>query len=83
MAFISVGYKNIVNAKKINAITVMGSSPIKRAVREAKKRSQCIDATEGARTNSVIFLEDGFVILSANMVETILKRLEKNEERND
>lgn len=83
MAYISVGYGNLVNAEKINAISTMGSAPIRRIIKEAKKRQQCIDVTEGSKTSSVIFLIDGYIILSAFTPETLQKRLEKVEKNNE
>ena len=76
MAFISVGYGNIVNADRIIAVSSAISAPSKRTVQEAKDTGRCIDVTQGRKTKSVIIMDSDHVILSALHVETVAMRIE-------
>ena len=79
MKFISIGYNNYVNLGKVLGIVSYYSAPVKRAVQEAKAKKLIIDGTNGRKTNSVIFLEDGYIALSASMPETLFKRINNEE----
>ena len=75
--FVSVGYGNMVNVEKILGISAYNTAPIKRRVASAKKNNICIDMTMGRTTSAVIFMQDNYIILSANSIETIAKKIEK------
>ncbi|MBR6380451.1 MAG: DUF370 domain-containing protein [Lachnospiraceae bacterium] len=72
--FIHVGFGNMVNAAHIDAVVAPDGAPVKRIVQTAKENGTAIDASSGRRTRSVIFLENGRVVLSALMPETIAGR---------
>lgn len=72
---VNIGFGNIVNATRIVAIISPDSAPIKRLVQNAKDAGQAIDATQGRRTRAVMIMDDGHIILSALLPETISSRM--------
>lgn len=77
MSVFSVGFGNYVARERVIAIISTESSPIKRAVQEAKKEGAVIDATQGRKTKSVLFMDDGRLVISGLGPETLAKRLEE------
>lgn len=73
--FLNIGYGNMVSANRIIAIVSLESAPIKRMVQEAKEKGKLIDATYGRKTRCVIVMDNGHLVLSANMPETVSGRL--------
>lgn len=71
---IHIGFGNIVNTAKIIAIVSPESAPVKRMVQRAKEQGTAIDATQGRRTKAVLVMENGQVVLSALLPETISGR---------
>ncbi len=71
---IHIGFGNIVNTTKMIAIVSPDSAPIKRMVQRAKEQGTAIDATQGRRTKSVLVMENGQIVLSALLPETIAGR---------
>lgn len=74
---INIGYNNSVNIDKVKAIVGLDSAPIKRAVVNARDNNLLIDATQGNKTLSVIFLNDGYLILSNFSKENLANKLNK------
>ncbi len=81
MAFINIGFGNIINSEKVTAIILPDSAPAKRLIQRSREKDLCIDATQGRRTRGVILTERGQVILSALIPETIAARIEEDHER--
>ncbi|MBE5902668.1 MULTISPECIES: extracellular matrix/biofilm biosynthesis regulator RemA family protein [Pseudobutyrivibrio] len=77
MAFVNIGFGNIINSKKIVSMLTSDSAPAKRIVAGAKEKGNIIDATQGRRTRAVIVC-DSHVVLSALMPETISARISDN-----
>jgi regulator of extracellular matrix RemA (YlzA/DUF370 family) len=71
----SVGFGNFVIRERVIAILSSASAPVKRAVQEARKQGQLIDATQGRRTKSVIFIDNGQMVVSALGQDTLAKRV--------
>ena len=71
---IHIGFGNIVNADKIISIVSPEAAPIKRMVQKAKEDGNSVDATQGRKTKSVIVMENGMLVLSALLPETISSR---------
>lgn len=71
---IHIGFGNIVNANKIISIVSPEAAPIKRLVQKAKEDGTAIDATSGRKTKAVLVMENGQVVLSALLPETIVGR---------
>ncbi|SEI40547.1 hypothetical protein SAMN02910453_0178 [Lachnospiraceae bacterium A10] len=72
--FINIGFGNMVNSTKILAMISSDSAPAKRMIQKAKEEEQLIDATQGRRTRTVLVMENGQVVLSALVPETIALR---------
>ena len=72
---LNVGFYNFVASSKIMALVRSDSAPMRRMVQEARKGGTLIDATQGRKTKSVIFLEGGLTVTSALSQETLARRL--------
>lgn len=73
MAFISIGFDNIINSDKVVAIVTPDSAPSKRLIQGAKEHGLLVDATQGRKTRGVI-VTDTHVVISAISPETIAQR---------
>lgn len=80
---IHIGFGNMINADKIIAIVAPDSAPIKRMVQGAKEGRTAIDATQGRKTKAVLVMENGSVVLSALMPETLAGRAGVFPEKTD
>lgn len=79
--FVNIGFGSVVMSDKILSIVNPDSAPIKRKIQWAREHELLIDATFGRKTRSVIFMVSGHIMLSGIQVETIVSRLENNEEK--
>ena len=78
MAFINIGFGNVINSDKIVSMISPDSAPAKRIISTAKENGNIVDATQGRRTRCVIIC-DNHVVLSALMPETITNRMNDNK----
>lgn len=83
LRFMNVGYGNSVNGDKVIAIVAPEAAPIKRLVQQAKDEGRAIDATCGRKTRAVITMENGSIVLSALLPETLLNRYQGREGRGE
>jgi len=65
----------VVNSSKIISIISPDAAPVKRMVQNAKDKGMAIDATCGRRTKAVIVTDNGSVILSSLLPDTIASRV--------
>lgn len=72
---LNVGFYNYVITDKVIALISSDSAPMRRLVQEFRKGGRLIDATQGRKTKSLIFLEGGNLATSALSQETLAKRL--------
>jgi len=72
---ISVGFKNVVARDRIIAVVSPNSRPVRLLVNDARQRGKLIDATLGKKTKSVLIMDSGHIVLSANTVDTITQRI--------
>ncbi|HOJ64789.1 MAG TPA: DUF370 domain-containing protein [Spirochaetota bacterium] len=72
---IDIGYKNFVNEKKIRKIMKFEKSKTKWIRKEAIAGNVLIDCTQGRKTNSLIIMKSGHVILSSLKQFSLKKRL--------
>lgn len=77
--FVNVGFGNVVARHRIVAIITPDSAPIKKLKDIARQRAKLIDVSQGRRTRAVIVTDSDHVILSANSMDTLLKRLQGKE----
>ena len=82
MAFVNIGFGNIINSKKIVSMVTSDSAPAKRIIANAKEKGNVIDATQGRRTRTVIVC-DQHVVLSALMPDTISNRISENSTKEE
>ena len=73
--FVSIGFGNIINSDKIDAIVNPESAPSKRMVQKAREDGMVIDATQGRKTKAILVMENRSLVLSALQPETIAGRL--------
>ncbi|MCI7097496.1 MAG: DUF370 domain-containing protein [Lachnospiraceae bacterium] len=76
---INVGYGNMVNSSKIISVINADSSPIRRMVQNAREDGLVIDATQGRKTQGILIMENGFIVLSALLPETLAGRFNEAE----
>ena len=72
---LNVGRNNFVVASRILSIVTWEASAIKKSVQNAKDNDLVINATCGKKTRSVIFLDNGRVVLSSVQPETLALRM--------
>ena len=76
---LNVGFYNFVASDKILALVRTDSAPMRRLIQEARKSGTLIDATQGRKTKSVVFLSGGVTVASALSQETLARRLAGRE----
>lgn len=65
MKLIDIGFGSLVSDEHLIAVLAPDSAPIKRMLSDAKERGMYVDATYGRRTQSVLLMDSGHVILAA------------------
>ncbi len=80
MAFLNVGFGNLVSSSRIISILTPDSSPMKRLIRLGKEKNCLIDASCGRKTQSILVMDTGHIVLSALSSETLQNKLTKSEE---
>jgi len=74
--FISIGYGNFVDVKKINAVLKPGSAPMRKLKEQKKEEKKLVDATFGKPTRAFILLENGTLLMSAISTQTLIERFD-------
>lgn len=72
---VNIGFGNVVNADKVVGIVHLEAAPVKRMVQAAKDSGMAIDATCGRKGKSVLVMDSGHLMLSAMLPETIAKKV--------
>lgn len=80
MAFISIGFGNLINMERVLVMTGPESSPIKRLIQDARDRGVLIDASSGRKTRAVLVLDSDHVVLSSLAPDDILRRSQESVE---
>ncbi|MEE0435037.1 MAG: DUF370 domain-containing protein [Peptococcaceae bacterium] len=75
MAFLNIGFDNMVAVDKIVAIVSPESASVKRLVQFAKENHHLIDVSSGRKTRSVVVTNDEYILLSAIQSDTLVSRL--------
>ena len=78
---IPIGFGNMVNAAKIIGVVKPEASPVRRMVQNAKDTERWLDATCGRKCKSVIVTENGYIVLSALLPETVASRVNERMEQ--
>jgi extracellular matrix regulatory protein A len=71
----NIGFGNYVVKERVIAIISADSAPMRRAIQEARRVGQLVDATQGRRTRSAIYTDASHIIISGLNQETLAKRL--------
>ena len=80
MKLLSIGFGNVVAAHRIIAVVSPDAAPIRRLVADAKARHLCIDATGGRKTQAVLVMDSGHVVLAYQVPEKLVLANGKNIE---
>lgn len=72
---INIGYGNLINTDKMIAVVSPDAAPVKRMIQSAKDTGMAIDGTCGRKTKAVVVMENGSIVLSALLPETIANRV--------
>ena len=80
---INVGYGNMVNADRVIGIIKPEAAPVKRMIQNSRDTGKASDATCGRKTKSVLVLDNGSIMLSALLPETIASRINNDYGRGD
>lgn len=72
---VSIGLSSIVMTDRIIALISPEGNPAKRLIGDARERGTLIDATHGRKTRTVLVMDNGSVVLSALLPETIAARI--------
>lgn len=71
MAFIQIGFGNIISAERLISVIGPDSAPVRRLVQDARDRGSLIDASSGKKCKAVLIMDSDHVVLSALPVEEI------------
>lgn len=80
MKLVNIGFGSMIAARRVVAMISPESAPIKRLTQESRERGVLIDASFGRKTQTVIIMDSGNVILSSLTPEVLSARF---EEKND
>ncbi len=83
MELINIGFGNMVSLRRIVSILNPDSSPVKRLVHVAKEKGNLIDASCGRKTQSVLVMDTGHVILSALSSDSVQNKFLRSENTAD
>lgn len=76
---LNIGFYNYVISDKILAMISSDSAPMRRIIQEFRKSGRLIDATQGRKTKSVIFLSGGQIATSALTQDILMRRMNGEE----
>lgn len=79
MKLISIGFGSFVSLARIVAAVEPESNPIKRVIAQAKERGRLVDATYGRKTEAVLVMDNGHVILCPIPPESIAAQAAEKE----
>ncbi len=80
MKLIQIGFGNFVSDERVVAVVSPDSAPIKRMIQEARDHTVLVDATYGRKTQAVLVMDSGHVVLSALSPETVGARFAEEEQ---
>lgn len=70
---VDIGFKNFIDEKRVINILTPDTTRAKFFIREAVEGNSLIDGTQGRKTNSIIILKTGHIVLS-NISFTAIKK---------
>ena len=75
MELVSIGFGSFIAPGKLVAAVEPESNPIKRVISQAKEAGRLVDATYGRKTEAVLIMESGHVILAPVSPEELSGRM--------
>lgn len=81
MRLLSIGFGSVVAEGRIVAIVSPDSAPVKRLHQEARERGTLIDASFGRKTQAVLVMDSGHIVLSSLSAEVLSARVQGREEQ--
>ena len=78
--FLPIGFGNYLSEDKTVAVLSPDSAPIKRLIADGREKGLLVDASFGRSTRSVLLMNSGHLILSAQSPEELMKQLNLNQE---
>lgn len=81
MKLVNIGFGNFISLNRLVGIFEIDSAPSKRLVHLGKEKNILIDATCGRKTQSILIMDTGNIVLSALNTEVISSKI--NEEENN
>lgn len=75
MKLVNIGFGNMVNADRIVAMIAPDSAPVKRVVQDAREKGMLVDASYGRKTQAVVIMDSGHVVLSGIPLDTVTGRI--------
>jgi len=82
METIKVAKNCIIPAKNILYITTFSSRPVLELVKQKKEKGLALNVSGHKKIASVVFLSDSSVILTNILLDTLLLRLNKGDDKN-
>ena len=79
MKLVSIGFGSFVSAERIVAAVEPESNPIKRVIAQAKDSGRLVDATYGRKTESVLVMDSGHVVLCPVTPDALAGRVAEKE----
>lgn len=79
MKLVNIGFGGMVAEERILAVISPDSSPIKRIIQDVRERGQLVDASFGRKTQAVLVMDSGHIILSALTPEAITAKVSGNQ----
>ena len=83
MKLIPIGFGRYVSAGRVIAAVEPESNPIKRVITQARESGKLVDATYGRRTEAVLIMDNGAVILCPVGPEELAGRIDRAEGESD
>ena len=75
MKLVNIGFGNLINASKLVSVVSNDSAPAKRVIQEGRAAGRVIDATQGRKTKSVLFMDSGHIVLSYLERDAVFERI--------
>ncbi len=75
MRLVNIGFGNMISAQRLISVIGPDSAPVKRMIQEAREGGSLVDATYGRKTQAVLIMDSGHIVLSALRPETLSTRM--------
>ncbi|MBQ0011845.1 MAG: DUF370 domain-containing protein [Clostridiales bacterium] len=80
MAFVDIGFGNMVASGRLVCVAGADSAPIRRLVQDARDRGALVDCSSGKKSKAVLVTDSGHIVLSALTPEEISTALSKAQD---